>query len=119
MAGNATFIGKSDVPNLIFTPAMPCKIRGSGFFILTLVARATVFGSLTAVAGRNAKPPNEPMTPDTITPAKVAALQDALYQASCEIDTLEWKIERGDVSPEVAADQINRMIEDLMNLGNE
>ena len=56
------------------------------------------------------------MTPDTITPAKVAALQDALYQASCEIDTLEWKIERGDVSPEVASDQIDSLMQDLISL---
>jgi hypothetical protein len=60
MANNATFTVKSDFPNLIFTPAIPCKIKGSGFFILTLVARAAVFGSLAAVARRNAKPPNEP-----------------------------------------------------------
>jgi hypothetical protein len=56
------------------------------------------------------------MKPDTITPAKVAALQSALYQASCEIDTLEWKIERGDVSHEAASNQIDRMIQDLIDL---
>jgi hypothetical protein len=53
------------------------------------------------------------MTKDTITPARLSALDAALSRSCAAVENIRVFIERGDIPPAIAAKQIKRIMDNL------